>query len=152
MRRSISISRLRPRLGLRRLRVLGARRNAGTLAPPVQVLLILRWSARLASLLVLATLVALTLGTRIEVASLQPVEWILMLFLLWTGVGMILGWRWEIRGGSLSLAGVVGFHLIEWGASGNPPRGWAFPTLALPGLLFLAAGLLARHRGSETST
>ena len=144
MRRSASSSRLRPRGGVRRLHVLAARSQAGTLQPPVQVRLFLRWSARATSLCVLGFLALFALGAKVDLAALEPIEWIQMLFFLWTAVGMILAWRWEARGGMLSLLGLLAFHVTEWSTSGRWPRGWALPALAVPGLLFLASAWVGR--------
>ena len=144
MRRSASSSRLRPRGGVRRLHVLAARSQAGTLQPPVQVRLVLRWSARATSLCVLGLLALFAVGAKIDLAALAPVDWIQMLFFLWTAVGMILAWRGEARGGMLSLLGLFAFHLTEWSTSGRWPRGWALPALAVPGLLFLASAWVGR--------
>ena len=145
MRRSVTHSKLRPRFGLRRLHVSAGRTSAGTLAPPVQLRLLLRWSARATSAFAVAMLLGGVFATGLDPAALAPREWILMLFFLWTAVGMVLAWRWEARGATLSLAGLVGFHLVEWAGSGSWPRGWAFPALAVPGLLFLASAWCGRR-------
>lgn len=144
MRRSASTSRLRPRGGVRRLHVLAARSQAGTLQPPVQVKLFLRWSARATSLCVLGWLALFAVGEKFDFAALAPIDWIQMLFFLWAAVGMILAWRWEARGAALSLLGLLAFHLAEWSTSGRWPRGWAFPALAVPGVLFLASAWVGR--------
>ena len=125
--------------GLRPLHVFTGREAAGTSLPPVRSQLILRWSARATSLLVLGFLAAIVIGTGLDLASLQPRERVLMLLLLGTCLGLVLAWRWEGWGGALSLVCLGAFHLAEWAATGRWPGGWAFPVLALPGVLFVAA-------------
>ncbi len=131
--------------GARRPRVHGSREHGGTLNPPVQLLLILRWSARATSVLVLGMIGAFLVGNGINAARLSPHEWILMLFLLWTFVGLIVAWRWPFPGGALSLVGLIGFFALEWFVTGQLPAGWFFPALAVPGVLFVASARLARR-------
>ncbi len=131
--------------GARRPRVHGARGHGGTLLPPVRLLVILRWSARATSALVLGMMGAFLVGHGLQFSRLTAREWILMLFLTWSLVGLILAWRWPLRGGVLSLAGLLGFYLIEWAGSGNVPGGAFFPALAVPGVLFIASSVLRRR-------
>ena len=144
MRRTLSRFKVIGR-GTRRPHVHSSREHGGSLNPPVQLLLILRWSARTTSVLVLGMIGAFLVGTGLEPTALSAQEWILMMFLLWTLVGLILAWRWPLRGGAMSLAGLIGFHAVEWLTSGRLPSGWFFPALAVPGLLFMAAAYL-RYR------
>jgi hypothetical protein len=144
MRRTLSRFKVVGR-GARRPRVRGSREHGGTLRPPVQLLLITRWSARATSVLALGMIGAFVLRHGLAPAALSAREWILMLFLLWSLVGLILAWRWPLPGGALSLVGLIGFHVLEWVASGQLPGGWFFPALAIPGALFLVSGRAA-HR------
>ena len=125
--------------GLRPLHVFTGRDRGGTLVPPVRSQLILRWSARATSVLVLGFIAAFLLGSGLDTGSLQPREWALLGLLAGTCLGLVLAWRWEGWGGALSLVCLGGFHLAEWAATGRWPGGWAFPVLALPGVLFIAA-------------
>jgi len=128
-----------PGRAARRPLVHGLREHGGSLNPPVQLLLILRWSARASSVLVLGMIGAFLVGSGLEPGALTALEWILMLFLLWTLIGLIVAWRWPLWGGMLSLLGLVGFHVLEWTAAGRPPSGVFFPAMAVPGVLFLAS-------------
>jgi hypothetical protein len=58
-------------------------------------------------------------------------------------IGILGGWRWELAGGILSLAGWSLFVV----AVIHPPRGlnWFVSALALPGLLYVAGALLRRY-------
>ena len=138
MRRTLSRFKIVGR-GTRRPRVRGARGLVGSLNPPVQLLLILRLSARASSVLVLGMIGAFLVGNGLDAGKLTALEWILMLFLLWTLVGLVLAWRWPLGGGILSLLGLIGFHALDWIVSGRPPSGWFFPAMAVPGLLFVAS-------------
>lgn len=131
--------------GSRRPRVHGFREHGGTLTPPVQLVLILRWSARATSVLVLGMIGAFIVGHGLDAGALTAREWIMMLFLMWTLVGLILAWRWALRGGVLSLLGLTGFHILEWLTTGALPGGWFFPALATPGVLFIASAILQRR-------
>ena len=60
--------------------------------------------------------------------------------------GMVVGWRWEVVGGVMIVAGMFLFLLVELAARGSLPGGWVLWTLPLPGVLYLAAaGLDAWH-------
>lgn len=106
-----------------------------------------RWAARATSAGLLLMVGAFAIGegppnpaslTRTETAQL----------LLFGGIcaGMALGWQRERLGGALSLASLLGFYGVEYVANGHLPDGWAFPALAVPGVLFLLAG---HARGSR---
>ena len=60
--------------------------------------------------------------------------------LVW--VGLLLGWKWELLGGILTLGGMLVFYLLDYTFSGTFPRGPFFILLAGPGLLNLTTGLL----------
>jgi hypothetical protein len=53
-------------------------------------------------------------------------------FLGMYGPGLLLAWRNELLGGSISLLGMLAFY--EWVGvqDGSLPRGWILPLLALP--------------------
>ena len=137
--------------GLHPLHVFSGRKNAGTLLPPVRSQLILRWSARACSVLVLGSLLAFAIGTRLDLSALQGRERLLMGLLGGTCLGLLLAWRWEGWGGALSLLSLGTFHLVEWAATGRWPGGWAFPVLAMPGALFVSARLVGAYRGTRRS-
>jgi hypothetical protein len=59
-------------------------------------------------------------------------------------LGLVLGWRWELYGGLLSLCGLAAFYLLDYAFSGAFPRGPYFLILASPSLLFLYSGLRTR--------
>lgn len=94
--------------------------------------------------------IALVVGSVVaapDLGALSSIEWIMMLLLSWTSVGLILAWRWEARGGAMSLASVVALHILGW-TTDSLPLGWALPAFALPGLLFVASSHVARRAAS----
>ena len=53
--------------------------------------------------------------------------------------GMLVLWRWELVGGVMVVAGMVGFYAINFAATGRSPGGWVFPICFVPGILALAS-------------
>jgi hypothetical protein len=106
----------------------------------------LRWTARLLALLIAGFVLLMAIGEGFSPAKLKSSELALAVpfFVAW--VGMVLGWRWEGLGGTLVVAGILGFYLVHFATTGfgRFPRGWFFPTLTLPGILFLACWFLRR--------
>jgi len=134
--------------GARVLHVFQGRDRGGTLYPPVRSQLILRWSARASSALVLGFLGAILVGAGLDTSLMNTLDWILMGLLVLMGAGLLLAWRWEGWGGALALVALGTFFLTEWAASGDWPLGLAFPSLAVPGVLFVASRVVgARATG-----
>jgi hypothetical protein len=65
-------------------------------------------------------------------------------------LGLVLGWRWELYGGLLTLCGLTAFYVLNYAFSGTFPRGPYFLILASPSLLFLYLGLRAKTRADAT--
>jgi hypothetical protein len=124
------------------------RDQAGALNPPVRTQLILRWSARLTSTLMLLLLLISVGVERPDLGALAPVDWILTLFLSWTCVGWILAWRWEARGGALSVASLLALHFVGSATESVPP-GWALPAMAIPGLFFIASSFVGQRASAQ---
>jgi hypothetical protein len=61
-------------------------------------------------------------------------------------LGLLLGWKWELYGGLLTLCGVAAFYLLDYLFSGTLPRGPFFLIFASPSLLFLYCGLQTRKK------
>ncbi len=61
-------------------------------------------------------------------------------------LGLIVGWKWELHGGLLSIGGVAAFYLFDYLFSGMFPRGPFFLIFALPGALFLYCGVMNRRK------
>jgi len=104
---------------------------------------LVRWTARLLALGMGGGIFLLAVGEGFNPARLTGPELILSVpfFVAW--VGLWLGWRWEGLGGMLVVAGVLGFYLVHFAERGRFPAGWAFPLIALPGVLFLTCSVLS---------
>ena len=59
-------------------------------------------------------------------------------------LGLLLSWRWEVLGGSISLLSLLAFYLWLGWQDGSLPSGWILPLLSLPALLFIICGLSKR--------
>lgn len=103
--------------------------------------LALRWTARALSLALVALVLTLAMGEgpppmfSATMVALQC--WLLVLTL----AGMLAAWKYELGGALAGLAGIGGFYLADFAASGfrRLPGGWVFPMMALiPTLFFLA--------------
>ncbi len=112
---------------------------------------ILRWIARiLASVmaaLILLFFVGETLGEGIQSLLHMTVWETLMMFAffaLW--LGLLLGWKWELIGGLLTLCAVIVFYTLNFLFTGKFHGGPFFLILAFPSILFLYCGW--QHRKS----
>jgi len=59
-------------------------------------------------------------------------------FALW--LGLLLGWKWELFGGLLTLCAVIVFYALNFLFTGIFPRGPFFLIFAFPSLLFIFCG------------
>ena len=101
----------------------------------------LSWLARLSAVAMAGLILVFFIGEGFSPGKLKVAEWILMVPFLVTWLGLCLGWRWEGLGGGLVVGGMAAFYLIHFAQTGYGtfPRGWAFPLMATPGILFLAS-------------
>ena len=102
-----------------------------------------RWTARVLGALLVLTVLAFAVGEGMPNPLTQP----LPVQLGFAGLGLILlgtiaGWRWELPGGIVSLAGWCLFVMAVMRPKG--PNLFVC-TLALPGVFYLASALLRRH-------
>lgn len=106
--------------------------------------LALRWAGRGLGLVTFAFvawfLVAhLVAGEGPNPFRMSPVELALFVTLFTAVAGMLVGWRWELTGGAMVVAGMLLFIAIERAAGGTWPHGWVIWSLPLPGVLYLLA-------------
>jgi hypothetical protein len=103
---------------------------------------VFRWGARLLATAAAALVIAFVAGEGIgDLRELTDAELGGMGAVFVMLVGTLLGWRWDILGGLLLLAGFGAFMLIE--------RGWPpvpFAAFALAGLLLVVTGVWRRWR------
>jgi hypothetical protein len=107
-----------------------------------RTVVIARWLARLGSLASVTLLLLFLLGEEMNPGQLTPTEILgLLCFPLGITVGMLLGWRWETLGGTVTVLSLLAFYKVMYAANGRFPDGIWFLLFALPGLLFLYCGL-----------
>jgi len=106
---------------------------------------IIRWIARISAAIAAGLILLLFVGEVIAdgigpLSRLSPREALMMVAFFAVWLGLILGWRWELLGGSLTVMGLIAFYLLDFLFSGTFPRGPYFLLLASPSILFLYAG------------
>ena len=107
-----------------------------------------RWAARLLGTLLVGMVLLIAIGEGMPNPFTQPLAvqlgFLALAILL---AGILAGWRWELLGGLMSLAGWCGFFLAAVGSLSrlNP----FLLALAVPGILYLTSALSrwyqARH-------
>jgi hypothetical protein len=111
----------------------------------------LRWIARIWSIASVTFVLAFIIGEGLTPIQITPIEWVqLLLFPAGVVLGLIVAWRWEGLGGSLTLISFVTFYALHYVVSGDLPGGPYFALVAAPGLLFLWCWALSRHRATKT--
>ena len=108
---------------------------------------ILRWSARILSIIVVGILLVFAFGEGLNLSHFTARELLLFVFFpLGFCVGMVVArWR-EGLGGGITVGSLAAFYLAHRLLSSGFPRGWAFVALAVPGFLFLLYRLRIRMR------
>jgi len=106
------------------------------------LLLVIRWIARIASIILVGVFVLMFMGEGFDPAKITPREWVsLFFFPFGLVVGMILAWWKEGLGGAITLGSLLGFALF-----GDLSQGACLPGLlcASPGFLFLLCWFLSK--------
>jgi len=112
---------------------------------------VVRWIARVSSGIV-ATLILLTFAGGEFTQGVEPFfhlsfrETLIVIAFVTACLGLLLGWKWEIFGGLLTVCGVAAFYLLNYLFLGTLPQGPFFLIFALPGFLFLYCGLQTRMK------
>ena len=107
---------------------------------------IVRWAARLFSLATALLLALFFLGEGLQVSDLAGFGFVgLLFFPVGLLVGFAVGWRNELAGGIISVLSIAAFYFAyELWVNGTLPSGFSFALFAVPGLLFLAYGIIDR--------
>ncbi len=111
---------------------------------------VMRWIARIGAGLAAAVMLLFFVGEGLA-EGLAPLldlsfrESAMMVAFAAVWVSLLLGWRWELVGGLLTLSGLAAFYVVDYALSGTFPRGPTFFLFASPGLLFLACALWSRR-------
>jgi hypothetical protein len=127
------------------------RRNGGRAVPVVC------WIARISAGLAAALILLIFIGEGLA-GSFEPLlhltarETTMMVAFVAVLLGLLLGWRWELYGGLLTVCGMIAFYLLDYLFSGTLPRGPFFLIFASPSLLFLYCGLQTRKNPEATGS
>ena len=103
-----------------------------------------RWSARAPGLLLLGVFAVFAVGEHMPIPFTGPVTLVALLGALGfvsLVVGLLAGWRWELTGGILVLAGAA---LLVYPTLINGRVTLFFAVMAAPGVLFIASRALRR--------
>ncbi len=111
---------------------------------------LIRWIARLWSTASILIILLLCVGEGIHYTG--PMQWLGFLFYpVGISVGMILAWRREGLGASITIGCLIVFYVIHYATAGIFPRGWGWLTLAAPGFLFLLCSVRTGHTGKSAA-
>lgn len=111
-----------------------------------------RWIARIIGTLFVVVLVILAIEHRARLPNLLALSAISYVGLVGFALmvtGMLIGWRWELTGGILSLVGVL---LLLEPTRVNGRITWFFAVMAAPGVLYLTSHLLRSHASRHSKT
>ena len=115
-----------------------------------QLAALCRWTARILGTLLFSVVVLIAIGEGMPNPFTQPVGvQVGFLALALVLVGILAGWRWELAGGLISLAGWGTFVVAV-----IPSLRRCHPfvlALALPGLLYLTSALARRDNKKQLS-
>ncbi len=116
-----------------------------------------RWIARIAAALLAALILLIFVGEALS-EGLGPLrhvslrESVMMVAFAAMWLGLLLGWKWELYGGLLTILGIVAFYVSDYAFSGTLPRGPFFLLAASPSLLFVYCGLRAIKPRADASS
>jgi len=104
---------------------------------------ICRWTARILGTLLLAAVAAIAVGEGLPNPLTQPAIVNLgFAALALVLAGFVVGWRWELAGGILSLVGVFSFWALVIRSLTQKNQGFIW-CLAVPGVLYITYCALA---------
>ena len=106
---------------------------------------VVRWIARISAGVMAALILLIFVGEAIAdgfepILNLTVREIGMMMAFIAVWLGLLLGWKWELYGGLLTICGVGVFYLLDYLFSGTLPRGPFFLIFAAPSLLFTYCG------------
>ncbi|MHC4206936.1 MAG: DUF7670 domain-containing protein [Planctomycetota bacterium] len=116
-----------------------------------KTLRVVRWIARVSSGFSAALILLIFIGEGL-IRGFEPLlhmsvrEFLMMVAFIALWLGLLLGWKWELCGGLLTVCGVASFYLVDYLFTGTLP-GVLLPLIfALPGLLYLYCGFQTRKK------
>jgi len=107
----------------------------------------LKWSARILALAFAGFIAFFAVVQGFNPVKFTPTELAFTVPFAMIWIGFLVGWRWQGTGAALIIGGEIGFYLLHYVTTGfgRLPQGWVFPSLVIPGLLFLAYSLRERR-------
>ncbi len=110
---------------------------------------IIGWIARSLSILTVGLLALFLIGepTNLRTVSVQTLL-LIVFFPLGLIVGLVIGWWRELAGGIVSAGCLVAFCLLNWTFNGRPPNVAPLLIFAVPGALFIIAGIIRPRRAA----
>lgn len=111
---------------------------------------IVRWTARVLSVLSTAVLLLFLFGEPFPVAKITATEWLgLMLFPVGVVIGFVVAWWRERLGGLITLGSLLAFYVVfAFVMHESLTKGGWFLVFAAPGFLFLIASLMTGAKRS----
>jgi hypothetical protein len=112
-----------------------------------EVILGLRWLARIWSMTSLILLFLFFVGEGIQPGKLEPQEWLgLLFFPIGIAFGLLIAWQREGLGGAITVLSLLAFYFV-YGLllRGTFPQGWVFLIFAAPGFIYLMVWWLSRQ-------
>jgi len=111
----------------------------------------LRWIARISAGITAGLILLFFIGDALaegfeSILHLTPRETAMMIAFVVLFLGLLLGWKWELAGGLLTICGLATFYILDYAFSGSFPRGPFFLIFAAPGVLFLYLGWMSRKQ------
>ena len=111
-----------------------------------EVVSVLAWIARLSAIAAIVPLMLIVFGESGN-GPANMREWVyLVLFPFGFSVGYLLGWRWPLWGGCLSL-GCLAASLVVSGRVFPPSAYLTWGILSVPAILYVVTGLMLRDHG-----
>ncbi len=101
-----------------------------------------RWMARIVSTLLIAAIAAIAIGEGMPnpfTRAMSPIELLGFAGLSLVVLGFLMGWRWELAGGILSIVGVC---MLFGPTMANGRITWFIVVMLVPGVLYMASRLL----------
>lgn len=116
--------------------------NESLIHDRVSPILVIRWLARITSLASISMLLLFALGGEESLQFNNSREVLgFTFFPIGIVAGMIVGWKWELTGGLVSILSLIGFYIWQFMPAGEIPAGPWFMIFTSPAVLFLVAGL-----------
>lgn len=117
----------------------------------IKTLQVVRWIVRVSAGFAAALILLIFIGEGLT-EGFEPLlhmtarETLMVVAFIALWLGLLLGWKWELYGGLLTVCGVVAFYLVDYLFSGTFPKVLLPFIFALPGLLFLYCGFQTRKK------